>query len=254
MLQEVEIKKPRISNIRVRLEMNEKGVETRTMTTGGQVLENDYELSLVPDVLGAIQSKTKLTKSTIIEVLKKADKLKDILLNPQLLIDEAANAINSALKKMMIDGIKYEKIDSSFYEMRQLENQELEEYLDKIVMVNNLEKTLYDHVIFDSSVESQFAMDLDAREDVKFYFKLPRWFKIPTPIGDYIPDWAIVFENDKRIYFVVETKADGEIRESEDMKIKCGREHFRVLDGCVIASGEVGEYDNWRVMVMVIVH
>lgn len=228
-LKEVEIKRPRISNIRVRLEMNEKGVETRTITTGGQVIETGYELSLIPDVLGGIQNKTKLTKSTILEILKQSGKLTDVLVNPQQLMDESSQVINEALKRMMIDGIKYEKIAGSFYEMRQFENEELEGYLDKLVEVKDQGKTLYDHILVDSGIESQFARDLEAREDVKFYFKLPWWFKIDTPIGGYNPDWAVVFEGDKRIYFVAETKGTDNIEElspSEKMKILCGKKHF----------------------------
>ena len=82
-----------------------------------------------------------------------------------------------------------------------------------------------------SQVERNFANDLETRDDVKFYAKLPYWFKIETPIGTYNPDWAIVFENDKRVYFVAETKKAGDIRESEQQKIDCGTRHFEKLDG-----------------------
>ena len=72
---------------------------------------------------------------------------------------------------------------------------------------------------------------------MKFYFKLPDWFKIPTPIGNYNPDWAVVFEDDKRIYFVAETKDTNtptvdksKLRESEQQKIKCGEAHFKEFE------------------------
>ncbi|MCK9182468.1 MAG: hypothetical protein M0P13_06280, partial [Fibrobacteraceae bacterium] len=72
------------------------------------------------------------------------------------------------------------------------------------------------------------------------YFKLPDWFKIPTPIGNYNPDWAVVFEGDRKIYFVAETKDTGtpqvdlsKLRESEQQKIKCGAAHFKEFDGLV---------------------
>lgn len=228
-LKDVAIAKPRISNIRVRLEMNERGVETKTITSSGQVIEKNYKLSLIPDVLSGIQTKTKLTKTTILEVLKRAEKMNDVLVNPQQLMDEGSRIINEALKKMMVDGIKYEKIAGSFYEMREFENEELQGYLDKLVEVKDQGKTLYDHIVIDSNIESQFAHDLEAREDVKFYFKLPWWFKIDTPIGGYNPDWAVVFEGDKRVYFVAETKGTDNIEElspAEKMKILCGRKHF----------------------------
>ncbi len=209
--------------------MNEKGIETKTISGGGQSVEKDYELSIVPDVLSGIQNKTKLTKSTILEILNQSKKLEDVFVNPQLLMDEASKIISESLKKMMIDGIKYEKISGSFYEMKQFENEELEGYLDKLVKVQNQEKTPYDHVLVDSNIETQFAKDLDAREDIKFYFKLPRWFKIETPIGSYNPDWAVIFEGDKKVYFVAETKGTENMEELpplEKMKILCGRKHF----------------------------
>lgn len=237
-LKEIEIKRPKISDIRVRIEMNEEGVKTQTITTGGQTVDVNHGLSMIPDVLSGIQNKTKLTKSTIMEILKQSGKLAEILVNPQQLMDESSKIINESLQKMMIDGIKYEKIAGSFYEMRQFENEELEGYLDKLVKVENQNKTLYDHVLVDSGIESQFARDLEAREDVKFYFKLPWWFKINTPIGSYNPDWAIVFENDKRVYFVIESKSEGEIRESEEMKIQCGRKHFNELGNVFFGRAE----------------
>lgn len=88
----------------------------------------------------------------------------------------------------------------------------------------------------DSSVENRFAHDCETSEQVEFYFKLPEWFKIPTPIGDYNPDWAVVFHDDKRVYFVAETKDTNsprvdldKLRESERKKIHCGATRFRQI-------------------------
>ncbi len=89
----------------------------------------------------------------------------------------------------------------------------------------------------DSKVESDFAKDCESSENIEFYFKLPFWFKIDTPIGSYNPDWAIVFKGEKKIYFVAETKSEGqELRGSEKMKIKCGTEHFRNFEDVVYKS------------------
>ena len=147
------------------------------------------------------------------------DKIDDFLLDNmsseekkefELLLDkEESVAKQFKLQKMMIDGIKYEKITNDFWEMRRFEDEELEGYLENLVKTQNQNKTLYDYVMVDSNVESDFAKDLDSMENVKFYFKLPNWFKIPTPIGNYNPDWALVFEDDKKIYFVAETKETG---------------------------------------------
>ena len=229
-LKEVRIAKPRISNIRVRLQLNEQGVKTETLSSGGQMVTTASGLSLIPDVLSGIQNKTKLTKSTILDILGQAGKLRDILINPQQLMDEASRVINETLRRLMVDGIKYERIAGQYYDMTLFENAELLEYFDRLVAVRNQDKTLYDHVVVDSeTVERPFAEALDVREDVKFYFKLPRWFKIDTPIGGYNPDWALVFEGDRRVYFVAETKGTerlDELTPSEKLKILCGRKHF----------------------------
>jgi len=234
----INVSKPRISNVRVRLNINEKGVSTEIRSVGGQTIIQEIGLEAIPDAISNIQRKTRLTKSTIFAILKESDHLKDILVNPQQVVDEVTRCIGETMVRMQVDGIKYEKIAGGFWEMQRFQNEELEEYLDKLIKVQDQQKTLYDHVITDSTVEETFAKDLESREDVKFYFKLPRWFKIETPLGGYNPDWAIVFENDQRVYFVAETKKEGEIRESEEMKITCGRAHFKVLDGVLFERVE----------------
>ncbi len=234
----INVSKPRISNVRVRLNINEKGVGTEIRSVGGQAIQQEIGLEAIPDAINNIQRKTRLTKPTIFEILKESDHLKDILINPQQVVDEVTVKINETLTRMAVDGIKYEKIAGGFWEMQRFQNEELEEYLDRLIKVQDQQKTLYDHVITDSTVEEAFAKDLESREDVKFYFKLPRWFKIETPLGSYNPDWAIVFENDMRVFFVAETKKEGEIRESEEMKITCGQAHFKVLDGVLFKRVE----------------
>ncbi len=226
----LEISTPSIINRKGRLEITQEGVETRLKSGGGGKRVEQIS-NYVPDVLSYIQSKTRLTKETILKILKASGRIPDILKNPQQFLDLSSEMINKVLKKMMVDGIKYEKVKDSEWQMELFENEELEGYLDKMVKVKDQEKTLYDYILFDSSVESEFAKDLESREDVKFYIKLPNWFKIPTPIGEYNPDWAIVFEADKRVYFVAETKSVGqELRESESMKIQCGERHFEQFD------------------------
>jgi type III restriction enzyme len=84
-------------------------------------------------------------------------------------------------------------------------------------------------VLTDSTVESKFAQDCSNDERVRFFFKLPNRFKIPTPLGNYNPDWAVVFEGDTRVYFVAETKSstvEQDRRQDENLKIACGRKHF----------------------------
>ena len=95
-------------------------------------------------------------------------------------------------------------------------------------------KSVYDHVIYDSDVEHDFAEAFEKSEEVKVYAKLPDWFKIETPLGTYNPDWAVLVENNgsQNLYFVVETKGSlfsDALRPTEQAKIDCGREHFKAL-------------------------
>ena len=132
--------------------------------------------------------------------------------------------------------------------MTLFENNELEIYLDRFTfMVNDPDKTIYENYIpLDSSVENQFAKDCESSENIEFFFKLPFWFRINTPIGAYNPDWAIVFRGEKKIYFVAETKSAGqELRGSEELKIRCGKEHFKKFEGVVYKRvSSVAELDN----------
>lgn len=231
-LSEVRIDKPRIVSRRASIEMDKEGVR------GVETRQKGIELSdvlVVPDILGKIQSRTKLTRKTIFEILDMSEKIEDILKNPQQVVDEAVRIIDQVLRSFMVEGIKYERLGGKEWEMQKIEDQELISYLTNLVEVTNQDKTLFDHVLVDSDVERSFAKELEDREEVKFYFKLPGWFQIDTPLGPYNPDWAIVFENDKKVYFVTETKGvndlySDQLKESERQKIICGHKHFKILD------------------------
>ncbi|PKP28392.1 MAG: DEAD/DEAH box helicase [Bacteroidetes bacterium HGW-Bacteroidetes-19] len=229
-----EIKAPSLRSTKIGITMTGEGVGTNFV---GEKVESYGSYSWkIPDVLVYIQNKTELTRSTIEEILTKSGRLKDVLKNPQLFLDLASDVIKKTLNNLMINGIKYQKINGSEYQMSLFESQELELYLNNFTYkVQNPAKTIFDEFIpLDSGVESQFAKDCETSEQIKFYFKLPNWFKIPTPIGNYNPDWAIVFEDDQKIYFVAETKDTGtsevdltKLREEEQLKIKCGKAHFK---------------------------
>lgn len=239
-----QIKAPSLRSTKVGIAMTDEGVGANYV---GERVESYGSYSWkIPDVLGYIQNKTELTRSTIEEILSKSGRIGAILINPQLFLDQATQAINRALYDLMIDGIKYQKIGGSQYEMTLFEAQELEVYLnDFSFKVANPAKTIYEEFVpLDSGVESRFAKDCETSDQIKFYFKLPNWFKIPTPIGNYNPDWALVFEDENmpggkagKIYFVAETKDTGALQVDtsklsgdEQMKIKCGKAHFDEFD------------------------
>jgi type III restriction enzyme len=232
-LSKADITAPKIVSLKARLSITTDGITTGLSNVSEKRIEYNATGRITPDILGYIQGKTKLTKDTILQIIQQSGKGNDISKNPQQFMDYATITIQEALERLMLDGIKYEKLkgEHNCYAMELFENDELHSYLDNVVKVQDKERTLYDHILVDSNVESQFAKDLETMERVKFYFKLPYWFKIQTPIGSYNPDWAIVFENEEKVYFVAETKSEGEIRGSESIKIKCGRKHFEQLEG-----------------------
>ena len=132
-----------------------------------------------------------------------------------------------------MDGIKYQRFgDEDYYAQELFEQEELTGYLKNMLDAN---KSVYEQVVYDSSgVERTFAEELEKNEAVKVYAKLPGWFKVPTPLGTYNPDWAVLVEKDgaERLYFVVETKSSlfiDDLRDKEGAKIECGKAHFKAL-------------------------
>lgn len=145
----------------------------------------------------------------------------------------AADAINRCKRLALVDGIKYQRVgDEHFYAQELFETEELTGYLKNLVQ--DTTKSVYEHVVYDSTVERDFAEALERNEAIKVYAKLPGWFKVPTPLGTYTPDWAVLVERygQERLYFVVETKSslfDDDLRDLESGKIKCGAAHFKAL-------------------------
>lgn len=226
-----EIKRIEINVTKRDLNIGEAGIE------GGKITSSkSYEIAQtepLPDVLGYLQRETELTRKTLIEILKLSQRISDFRINPIIFMTECAKQINRALYELIIDGIKYEPIAGQYYEMRLFEQEEVKEYLDRLYVVNSKDnRTPYDHIPYDSNVEKSVLESLDSEERVKFFCKLPRWFKVMTPLGSYNPDWALVVEDKEKLYLVRETKSthDKDLRrESENRKIACGKAHFKAL-------------------------
>lgn len=208
----------------------EKGILTnaRTIRKGKQ-----FSQSLpVPDIVEYISNHSGLRKETILKVIVKAKVWEKIRSNPQHMMDKTVEELKRTMRKMIVDGVKYEKVSGGEYEMQIFKDAEIESYVSNLRMVSEQEKTIYDHVAFDSEIENAFAGELENRDEVEFYMKLPPQFKIETPLGTYNPDWAIIFKNDKRLYLVVETKGKSRLDElpmSEQLKILCGEKHFAAI-------------------------
>ncbi|CAA6809043.1 MAG: Type III restriction enzyme, res subunit:DEAD/DEAH box helicase, N-terminal [uncultured Campylobacterales bacterium] len=187
----------------------------------------------LPDILTYLQNETNLTRKDIAEILVKSGQLKSFKNNPQKFIDRAVEIIKKTMSIFIVDGIEYKKI-GDYYAQELFEEKELTGYL-KSNMIENIEnKSIYNHTVYDSDIEKAFAMKFNENEDVKLFTKLPNWFKINTPLGNYNPDWAVLIEQDnqERLYFVVESKGSlsaDDLRSSEKAKIDCGKEHFKAI-------------------------
>ena len=194
---------------------------------------------VLPDLIGALQERTHLTRGTVLIIIRNCKRLGEFKANPQGFITEAARQIQKALDELLVDGIRYEKLAGEHYKMELFNQPELETYLDRSYQVQHGNQgdqvqTPYDYIECDSHIERITAQALDGADNIKFFCKLPRWFTIPTPVGDYNPDWAVVLEEDCKVYLIRETKTthDSDKRRlEENLKILCGEAHFAALGG-----------------------
>jgi len=243
-----EIQKPKIRIRKAQLKQSQTyGIETVEIASRSRDMETTWE---IPDILGEIQRKTGLTRRTVYEIITQSGRLKDVAGNPQRFIDLAAEAVNRSLYALMAAGIEYEQTGEVYDQklLADMEREGIEFYENGFTFtVGKPKKTIYENYIpLDSGTEKAFAQnceDYDAKNEggVAFYFKLPGWFKIPTPLGNYNPDWAVVKQVQDKVYFVAETKNTGKgiqagvdagkLRENERLKIECGKQHFAALDG-----------------------
>ena len=209
------------------------GVEATETTTAAPVVIDEQDLEL-PDLLTDLQDKTQLTRRTIVRILTASMRLNDFKRNPQQFIELAGEAINRAKRLAIVDGIKYQRLGDLYYFAQELfDQEELTGYLKN--MLTDTQKSVFEHVVYDSDTEASFARELEKNEAVKVYAKLPGWFRVPTPLGSYNPDWAVLIEKGgiESLYFVVETKSTlfkDDLRERENAKITCGEAHFKALE------------------------
>ena len=200
------------------------------------------------DLIGKLVDETGLTRKALVAILKGIqpavfDQFKD---NPEEFIVKAATLINEEKATAIIEHITYDVLDDHY-------NTDI--FTDPTIKgrlgVNAMKakKHLYDHVVYDSTGEREFAADLDTNTDVAVYVKLPDGFYISTPIGRYNPDWAIAFYEGtvKHIYFVAETKgsmSSMQLRLIERSKIHCAREHFKAISGENVVYDVVDSYQS----------
>lgn len=214
------------------LVIGKSGVEATERETALPVTLEESEIEL-PDLLTELQDRTQLTRRSLYRILIGSRRLDDFSRNPQAFISIASDAINKLKQLAVVDGIRYQLLgDSSYYAQELFEEKELSGYLRNMLAA---ERSVYEYVVFDSeTVERPFAESLQNNSAVKVYAKLPGWFQVPTPLGSYNPDWAVLVQTEvgDRLYFVVETKPSlfgTDLRPREQAKIDCGEAHFAAL-------------------------
>ncbi|ENO0687384.1 TPA: DEAD/DEAH box helicase family protein [Klebsiella pneumoniae] len=206
------------------------GLDVKVLANGTTTSVIEVSGQQLPDLLSVLQDKTGLTRRSLVQILKESGRINDFIKNPNSFIKEVITRINYVKSLSIIDGIKYYPISSENYAQSLFNEKELTGYTRRMFKAGN--KSLHEYINVDSDIEREFAKDLEMQEEVKLYTKLPNWFKIPTPLGNYNPDWALVINKngEDNIYFVVETKSNLlTLRDNESGKIKCGKAHFESL-------------------------
>ncbi len=206
------------------------------------------------DLIGKLVDETGLTRKAIVGILQGIQPVvfEQFKNNPEEFISKAAQLINDQKATAIIEHITYDVLDEEYG---------TDIFTDPTIKgrlgVNAMKakKHLYDHIVYDSSNERDFATDLDTNMDVAVYVKLPDGFYISTPVGHYNPDWAIAFYEGsvKHIYFVAETKGSMnsmQLRMIEESKIHCAREHFKAISGDNVVYDVVDSYKSLMEKVM----
>ena len=222
----------RASGARIEIDRVEGVEAVPTAQAGAVAVEERY---VMPDVIGHVMMATALSRGTIASVIRGSGRLEEAKTNPQEFIDQAIEAIDGAKAEQLVEGIVFtrraEGADSVF-EVSNFAERMLTGYADNLVPV---EKSIYTDVVYDSDLERRIALALDQREDIQLFIKLPGWFVVDTPIGDYNPDWAIVktdADGTERLYMIRESKPNrnlNELRPIEKLKIELAQRHFEAI-------------------------
>lgn len=227
----IEIKKARL------VQSSETGIEAQEIFSQSEHIQTKF---VIPDILKVLQQKTGLTRNTLAQILQQSGRIDEVKSNPQRFIETVTEIINDELYDLMKNGICYQKLDE-LYEQSLFKTYQI--YTNQYTFdVSKKDKTIYNGVLdLDSTTEHQFATDCENYdEQVAFYFKLPKKFKIPTPIGNYNPDWAVIIKkNGEQVYFIAETKNTGDksiqdgvvvdkLKWEERFKIACAKRFFEI--------------------------
>ncbi|GFR37316.1 type III restriction endonuclease subunit R [Insulibacter thermoxylanivorax] len=224
------------------------GEAFQTRETKTELVEVKPDFRVKYDLVGKLMDETRLTRKTIVAILTGIKEVTFLQFrkNPEEFMIRAAKLINEQKATTIIESITYDVLNDTFEADVFTKNTLSGKLGENAIPV---EKHVYDYVVTDSKIERAFARELDVSNEVRVYAKLPRGFFIPTPMGNYNPDWAIVFkEGDvKYIYFIAETKGSMEsmeLREVEKAKIECASRHFAKLNTGQLKYDVVNSYEK----------
>lgn len=234
---------PRIQPVRVvmkegKLQYTQGGIDGQDVA--GERTMSVVDVVEVPDIISFLQRETSLTRQTLADILIKSGRLGDLLINPTEFKFTVLTKIREVTQSVQIEKISYSIVTGrSAMSQRKLEEQleqEVIRQLDKIYKVQRADRTLSDYIPVDSEVEKGFARKLDQDPNVEVFVKLPGEYKIPTPFGNYNPDWAYVYNlnGEKNLHLVRETKdkldQDELQHKTEIAKVKCARVHYASIN------------------------
>jgi type III restriction enzyme len=219
---------------KVAVDMNASGVVAGDSRDRGTVeVEGAQRL---PDVVGELTRRVALSRATIVRILKTIDNLDQVKVNPAVFVDRVGDAINQALYDQATEGIVYTPSGGERWTAELFKSSHQDETVAKPEFVVSVQKSITDKIVCDSGVEVRWAEYFEARDDIPLFIKLPGWFLVPTPLGNYNPDWAFVRKDDAGdyLYLVRESKGTDKLEdlqwEAEGWKIKFGTAHFKALN------------------------
>src|SRR5713226_7606243 len=210
-----------------RLDYQHYGEKTVATLVGRQSVPNIVEM--IEDLIAHITPPIKLTRKTLTTIVTRTKNRQAALDNPQEFALQTARIVREKAIQQLVDGIQYFK-DGTWYSMTEWVEEE-ETVSDRLIPVDN---SIYDHIVVQSETEKKFVEKLKKRTDVRLFVKLPNWFKVGTPVGQYNPDWGLVMEqvfgeDGPLLYLIRETKSStvpDELRGTENQKIHCGKRRF----------------------------
>ena len=246
-IDKADVKPPRVTITKATVKVDDEGIFDALQMSAAKTavdLAGRFPLPNLVDMMANLMEQTtppvRLTRRTLLEVFRRCKSRTLAVKNPHEWAAAAVRVLKEKLADHLVNGIQYEK-DGTWYDMSQILDEEEIDLFAKHIVEPDADngKAIYDLIPCDSGVEVQFVRDLEARADVKLYVKLPSWFRVATPVGEYQPDWAIVMEAPEAdgkpvLYLVSETKSAGDtddvrldhLRPSERRKILCGAAHF----------------------------